>query len=104
MFKMGQIGSLRRNKSSRPIHKLMGHASKQMVYEVHGNYVEGLENDGERIFEYYGRDFVFTQKKQIPDTVCLQCRGQDVFQNQLVAGPFLLFKSLGSIRGVPFTL
>jgi integrase len=46
--------------------KLMGHASKQMVYEVYGNYVEGLEEDGERIFEYFGKDFVFTQKSKSP--------------------------------------
>jgi integrase len=46
--------------------KLMGHASKQMIYEVYGNYVEGLEEDGERIFEYFGNDFVFTQKKKSP--------------------------------------
>jgi integrase len=46
--------------------KLMGHASKQMVYEVYGNYVEGLEEDGEKIFEYFGNDFVFTQKKKSP--------------------------------------
>jgi len=46
--------------------KLMGHASKQMVYEVYGNYVEGLEEDGERIFEYLGRDFVFGQKNKSP--------------------------------------
>ena len=44
----------------------MGHASKQMVYEVYGNYVEGLEEDGERIFDYVGRDFVFTQKSKSP--------------------------------------
>jgi integrase len=44
----------------------MGHASKQMVYEVYGNYVEGLEEDGERIFEYFGKDFVFTQKSKSP--------------------------------------
>ncbi len=46
--------------------KLMGHASKQMVYEVYGNYVEGLEEDGERIFEYFGRDFVISQKSKSP--------------------------------------
>jgi integrase len=40
----------------------MGHASKQMVYEVYGNYVEGLEEDGERIFEYFGKDFVIPRK------------------------------------------
>ena len=46
--------------------KLMGHASKQMVYEVYGNYVEGFEGDGERIFDYMGRNFVVSQKRQIP--------------------------------------
>lgn len=46
--------------------KLMGHASKQMVYEVYGNYVEGLEKDGERILEYFGRDFCFSQKSKFP--------------------------------------
>jgi integrase len=46
--------------------KLMGHASKQMVYEVYGNYVEGLEEDGERIFEYMGKDFVIPQKSKSP--------------------------------------
>ncbi|GFO61669.1 integrative genetic element Gsu21, integrase [Geomonas silvestris] len=43
--------------------KLMGHASKQMVYEVYGNYVEGLEEDEERIFDYLGRDFVIPKSK-----------------------------------------
>ncbi|BBA70634.1 tyrosine-type recombinase/integrase [Geobacter sulfurreducens] len=40
--------------------KLMGHASKQMVYEVYGNYVEGLEHDVENIFNYFGADFLNT--------------------------------------------
>ena len=44
----------------------MGHASKQMVYEVYGNYVDGLEEDGERIFGYFGQDLVIPQKKQSP--------------------------------------
>jgi len=35
-------------------------------YEVYGNYVEGLEEDGERIFVYFGKDFVFTQKSKSP--------------------------------------
>lgn len=34
--------------------KLMGRASKQMIYEVYGNCVEGLEDTGERI-AYMGR-------------------------------------------------
>jgi integrase len=37
--------------------KLMGHSSKKMVYEVYGNYVEGLEKDVGTISEYFGNDF-----------------------------------------------
>jgi integrase len=37
---------------------LMGHNSKQMVYEVYGNYVEGLEKDADQILEYFGNDFI----------------------------------------------
>lgn len=36
---------------------LMGHASKQMIYEVYGRYVEGLEKDRLQILRYFGRDF-----------------------------------------------
>lgn len=36
---------------------LMGHGSKQMVYEVYGKYAEGLEADEEAIREYLGEDF-----------------------------------------------
>lgn len=46
--------------------KLMGHASKQMVYEVYGNYVEGLEEDAEAIFSYFGQDFITPRKKENP--------------------------------------
>lgn len=45
---------------------LMGHASKQMVFEVYGNYVEGLEEDAENIFEYYGQDFITPRKTKAP--------------------------------------
>lgn len=45
---------------------LMGHASKQMVFEVYGNYVEGLEEDGENIFNYFGEDFLTPQKTKNP--------------------------------------
>ncbi|GAB4271370.1 MAG: hypothetical protein Kow0092_26100 [Deferrisomatales bacterium] len=34
-----------------------GHGSKQMVYEVYGEYVEGLEQDAEAIRSYLGEDF-----------------------------------------------
>lgn len=37
---------------------LMGHGSKKMVYEVYGEYVEGLEHDREKILSYFGEDFV----------------------------------------------
>ena len=37
---------------------LMGHASKQMVYETYGNYVEGLEHDADKIYNYFGADFL----------------------------------------------
>ena len=37
--------------------KRMGHGSKKMVYEVYGNYVEGLEKDADKIFGYFGNDF-----------------------------------------------
>jgi integrase len=46
--------------------KLMGHASKQMVYEVYGNYVEGLEEDAEAIYNYFGQDFITPRKKECP--------------------------------------
>lgn len=36
---------------------LMGHASKQMIFEVYGRYVEGLEQDRLKILAYFGRDF-----------------------------------------------
>ena len=36
---------------------LMGHGSKQMIYEVYGRYVEGLERDRLKILSYFGRDF-----------------------------------------------
>lgn len=49
---------------------LMGHASKQMVFEVYGNYVEGLEEDAEKILAYFGNDFVMPRKSKNP----AQCR------------------------------
>ena len=37
---------------------LMGHGSKKMIYEVYGNYVEGLETDAGKILNYFGSDFI----------------------------------------------
>jgi len=39
------------------LEKLMGHGSKQMLYEVYGKYVEGLETDAGKILDYFGKDF-----------------------------------------------
>jgi len=43
--------------------KLMGHGSKKMIYEVYGNYVEGLEKDAGKILDYFGKDFIGLQQK-----------------------------------------
>ena len=37
---------------------LMGHSSKKMIYDVYGNYVEGLEEDAGKILGYFGKDFL----------------------------------------------
>jgi len=37
---------------------LMGHSSKQMVFQNYGEYVEDLEDDLEDILNYYGMDFL----------------------------------------------
>lgn len=39
------------------LHKLMGHGSKKMVYEVYGAYVERLEEDRSQIKAFFGEDF-----------------------------------------------
>ncbi len=38
--------------------KLMGHNSKKMVYEVYADYVEGIEEDAEKILTFFGLDFM----------------------------------------------
>jgi integrase len=48
---------------------LMGHASKQMVFEVYGKYTEGLEQDRLAILRYFGRDFK-TPGKRIAPVAC----------------------------------
>lgn len=37
---------------------LMGHGSKQMVFETYGNYVKDLEKDKDKILKFFGEDFV----------------------------------------------
>jgi integrase len=41
---------------------LMGHGSKKMVFEVYGNYTEGLEEDREKILAFMGEDFLSKAK------------------------------------------
>jgi integrase len=42
---------------------LMGHGSKKMIYEVYGNYVDGLETDVGQILQYFGKDFIGLKDK-----------------------------------------
>ncbi|BEH10674.1 MULTISPECIES: hypothetical protein [Geobacter] len=37
-----------------------------MVYEVYGDYIDGLEEDFWKILEYFGRDSVETRAKRPP--------------------------------------
>ncbi|MDA8161624.1 MAG: tyrosine-type recombinase/integrase [Desulfobacteraceae bacterium] len=36
----------------------MGHGSRQMIYEVYGKYIPGIEEDAGKIRQYFGEDFV----------------------------------------------
>lgn len=49
--------------------RLMGHGSKKMIYEVYGDYIEGLDEDFWQILEYYGRDFAEPKKRTSPYTI-----------------------------------
>jgi len=44
---------------------LMGHSSKKMVYDVYGNYVQGLEEDAGKILSYFGKDFLGLKEKPV---------------------------------------
>ena len=35
----------------------------EMIYEVYGNYVEGLETDAGKISDYFGKDFICLNQK-----------------------------------------
>ena len=43
---------------------LMGHSSKQMVYQVYGEYVEDLEDDVDNIINYFGIVFLIKPGKR----------------------------------------
>lgn len=42
----------------------MVHGSKKMIYDVYGNYIEGMEDDFWDIVNYFGKDF--TEAKKTP--------------------------------------
>lgn len=44
---------------------LMGHSSKQMVYQVYGGYVEDLEDDMDGIIRYFGKVFLIKLEKRM---------------------------------------
>ncbi len=51
---------------------LMGHSSKKMIYDVYGNYVEGLEEDAGKILGYFGKDFLgLKENTTLPFTTTL---------------------------------
>lgn len=45
------------------LYPVAGHSSKRMIYEVYGDYVDGIENDRASIIEYMGADFVSENKR-----------------------------------------
>jgi len=61
----------------------MGHGSKKMIYEVYGDYIEGLEEDFWLILEYFGRDFVETKAKRPPHLLDYQS------SNVVIPGSYL---------------
>ncbi len=44
---------------------LMGHGSKQMVYETYGKYVKNMEKDRDKILAFLGYDFVNATKRMV---------------------------------------
>jgi integrase len=44
---------------------LMGHSSKEMVYQVYGDYVIDLEDDVDDIIRYFGVDFIIKPEKKL---------------------------------------
>jgi integrase len=55
---------------------LMGHASKQMIFQVYGKYTKGLEEDRLAIFRYFGRDFKHPGKTKTPATCESSCESR----------------------------
>ena len=57
------------------LERLMGHGSKEMLYETYGKYVDSLEDDFDEILHYFGKDFLSKEvKKPCPGQVGLSVR------------------------------
>ncbi|WP_202943491.1 hypothetical protein [Geobacter metallireducens] len=53
--------------------RLMGHGSKQMVFDVYGNYIDGLENDYWDVLNCFGKDYVEIKRRPLPFHKNLLC-------------------------------
>lgn len=76
--------------------RLMGHGSKKMVYEVYGDYIEGLEEDFWLILEYFGRDFVEVKRLglgTVGDSRLIPCQSQTIDLAQQNDAPYLPLKT-----------
>jgi len=61
---------------------LMGHGNKQMVFEVYGNYIEGVEEDYWDILDYFGKDYVEVKKKPLASYKNVSCESLCEIQGQ----------------------
>lgn len=52
---------------------LVGHSSKQMVFDVYGNCIDGLENDYWDVLNYFGKDYVEIKRRPLPFHKNLLC-------------------------------
>jgi hypothetical protein len=43
-----------------------GHGSRQMVFEVYGNYIDNLERDYWDILNYHGEGYIEVKRKPLP--------------------------------------
>ncbi|UPU37512.1 tyrosine-type recombinase/integrase [Geomonas paludis] len=68
------------------LERLMGHNSKQMLYETYGKYVQGLEEDVEKILEYMGPDFLRADRKGRVSGPCSEIVSENGWSAYFVGG------------------
>jgi integrase len=66
--------------------RLMGHGTKQKIYEVYGDYIEGLEDDLWKILEYFGKDFV--ELKKLPHSLVIDYQASNIMMVPSNVFPF----------------